>query len=115
MSEMKKSSTSIIIGFWTGVVVWIILMFAFKWWGAWWAYFPLMGTIFGAVRKTADFLHNEKLSNGSVDEMPTQDHNPTTDQANNINLNQSNSVCPGCGHHLEEENLKFCPTCGYHL
>ena len=121
MSEKNESSVSVIVGFWTGVAIWVVIMTAFKWWWVWWAYFPLIGVISGAIQKTANYLHNRNnppspksiespsqsqisAEMSTISKDPDQNHSPVMKKH-----------CPGCGGKIEEENLKFCSTCGYEL
>ncbi|WP_371802402.1 hypothetical protein [Candidatus Lokiarchaeum ossiferum] len=112
MAEMKESPVSKIIGFWTGAAIWLVIMTAFGWWVVWWAYFPLIGVFSGAIRQTANYLHNQKQT--------TQLQNQTVVSGATIASDQEHSIstlktCSGCGEMIEDPNIKFCSYCGAQL
>lgn len=97
MSEDNdKSPISVVVGIWTGFAIWIVIMTAFRWWYVWWAYFPLIGILSGAIQQTADFLHNQK----------TQDQGKSPIQSD-PEINEINGSLDS-----ETINMKFCSNCG---
>ncbi len=117
MVDTEKSNVSLIVGFWTGVAIWIVIMTAFGWWRVWWAYFPLIGVVSGAIQRTANLLHNQrKIQTQPIQSdisQPSRQYGEETQE--NLKPIRNHIKCPGCGNLLEDPNLKFCPTCGTQL
>jgi hypothetical protein len=117
ISEKKESPVSALVGIWTGVAVWIVIMTAFRWWLVWWAYFPLIGVVSGAVRQTANHMQNRKLANNSYSGVqPSENQGATTTKSNDIDGEPIPHVmknCPNCDNALNKADVQFCPACGF--
>ena len=96
-----------VIGTWTGVAIFVVIMFAFDWWWQWWAYIPLIGTISGAIQQTVAYAQKKKNINEPNNTLSSPEV-ASTDKSNEI------AYCPGCGEKLVP-NIDQCPTCGYAL
>ena len=105
-NEDKPITVNGIIGAWTGVAIFLVIMTAFSWWRTWWAYFPLIGIISGAIQQTVAYVQKKK----SLDDPNTLAHASKEP----IQTDESNQIvyCPGCGQRIEQ-NIAQCPTCGY--
>jgi len=107
---MKKKDKPItldgVIGTWTGVAIFMVIMTAFSWWYVWWAYIALIGIISGAIQQTVAYVQKKK----SIGEPNI----PTSTSIEPIQEEESNQIayCPGCGEKLGP-NIAQCPTCGY--
>ena len=95
-----------VIGTWTGVAIFMVIMTAFSWWYVWWAYIALIGIISGAIQQTVAYVQKKN----SIAE-PNNSVPASNDQIQN---NESNQIayCPGCGQKIEP-NTTQCPTCDY--
>ena len=96
-----------VIGTWTGVAIFIVIMTAFTWWGQWWAYIPLISIISGAIQQTVAYAQKKKALN---------EPNNTVSSLGAASIDESKEIsfCPGCGEKLVT-NIDQCPTCGQAL
>lgn len=103
----KQVTTDGLIGTWTGVAIFMVIMFAFSWWGVWWAYFPLIGIISGAIQQTVVYIQKKNA---------LTEPNNALSSPEEASKEESNSIafCPGCGEKLVPK-IDQCPTCGYAL
>ena len=97
-----------VIGTWTGVAIFMVIMTAFKWWYVWWAYIALIGIISGAIQQTVAYIQKKKALNDPNKSEPSPKAPLINDENNEI------AYCPGCGEKLVP-NIAQCPTCGYAL
>ncbi|QEE17574.1 hypothetical protein DSAG12_03411 [Promethearchaeum syntrophicum] len=108
MKNKEKSVTADgLIGSWTGVAIFMVIMFAFSWWGVWWAYFPLIGIISGAIQQTVAYIQKKKALNEPNNTL-------SSPEAASIDETKEIAFCPGCGEKLVP-NIDQCPTCGQAL
>ena len=95
-----------VIGTWTGVAIFMVIMTAFGWWYVWWAYIALIGIISGAIQQTVAYVQKKNSLAEHNNSVPTLKEPIQTEQSNQI------AYCPGCGQKIEP-NTAQCPTCGY--
>ena len=106
-NEDNSKAINGVIGTWTGVAIFIVIMTAFTWWGQWWAYIPLIGTISGAIQQTVAYAQKKKALNEPNSAV-------SSPEATSINETKEIAFCPGCGEKLVP-NIDQCPTCGQAL
>ncbi len=97
-----------VIGTWTGVAIFLVIMTAFGWWVVWWAYIALIGIISGAIQQTVAYVQKKK-SIGETNTLTSTSKEPIQEEE----INQI-AYCPGCGQKIET-NIAQCPTCGYEI
>ena len=108
----EEAPLSVVISIWTGAIIWVILMTAFKWWRAWWAYIPLVGIMSGAIQRTANYFHqrniqesttnlNQPRSDSTFEQVPEGEHSPVRDT----------KFCSNCGAEIPIDASK-CSNCG---
>ena len=95
-----------VIGTWTGVAIFMVIMTAFHWWNVWWAYIALIGIISGAIQQTVAYVQ-KKNSLGEPNTPASTPKEPMQEEKDNQIV-----YCPGCGEKLVQ-NIDQCPTCGY--
>lgn len=108
VKENKPLTTNGIIGTWTGVAFWLVIMTFLGWWTTWWAYFPLIGVISGAIQQTVSYNQQKNTPVEPNYIQPTSGAPIQGGEAGQI------SYCPGCGGKIAP-NLTQCPTCGFAL
>ena len=97
-----------VIGTWTGVAIFMVIMTAFGWWYVWWAYIALIGIISGAIQQTVAYVQKKKSKTEPNTQTLTSNEPIQTEERNQI------AYCPGCGQKIES-NIAQCPTCGYEI
>jgi len=95
-----------VIGTWTGVAIFMVIMTAFYWWNVWWAYTALIGIISGAIQQTVSYVQKKNSLAEPNTSAPTSKEPIQAEESNQI------AYCPGCGQKIEP-NTAQCPTCGY--
>lgn len=109
MNKKKKPITvDGVIGTWTGVAIFMVIMTAFRWWYVWWAYIALIGIISGAIQQTVAYMQKKKSLTESNAPIHTFKDPKQEEESNKI------AYCPGCGQKLAPNTIQ-CPTCGYDL
>ena len=96
-----------VIGTWTGVAIFMVIMTAFTWWTVWWAYIALIGIISGAIQQTVAYAQKKKTLNAPNNTL-------SSPEATSIDDSNAPAYCPGCGEKLVP-NMDQCPTCGQAL
>ncbi len=102
----KPNTLNSVIGTWTGAATFMVIMTAFGWWYAWWAYIALIGIISGAIQQTVTYVQKKNAL--------AEQNNSEYNSKNSIQTDESNQIayCPGCGKKIEPDTTQ-CSTCGY--
>ena len=97
---MKKKDKPItldgVIGTWTGVAIFMVIMTAFGWWYVWWAYIALIGIISGAIQQTVAYVQKKNSlaePNNSVSTSKSADLNTSFSSCHLILILSNSFIC----------------------